>query len=85
MGQKGTFGGQVRPYEADRRVAIKSWQTAWSTAKEAAGVERWHDLRRGFVWRMAEGQATDTAITALLEGSRAVSSRWRLGFDETSF
>ena len=66
VGQEGTFGGNVRPYEVIPTVAIKSWQTAWSTAKKAAGVEcRWHDLRHSFVSRMAEGQATDTTITAL--------------------
>ncbi len=66
MGQEGTFGGEVRPYEVIPTVALKSWQTAWSTAKKAAGIEcRWHDLRHSFVSRMAEGQATDTTITAL--------------------
>ena len=50
-------------------MAIKSGQTAWSTAKEIAGVEaRWHDLRRSFISRIAGSQATDITMPYSGEG-----------------
>jgi integrase len=66
IGQKGTFGGTVAPYEVFPGEPIGSWKSAWQRAKKAAGVEcRWHDLRHSFISLVAEGQASDGTIQAL--------------------
>ncbi len=66
-GKKGTFGGIVVPYRTFHDQPIRSFQTAWRTAKKAAGVEcRWHDLRHSCASRLAAGGATDQTLQALL-------------------
>jgi len=66
IGSEGTFGGDVRPYKVFPDEPVKSWSTAWTTARKAAGVEvRWHDLRHSFCQTMGQGKATDSTITAL--------------------
>ena len=66
IGQKGTFGGTVAPFEVFPDEPIGSWKTAWQRAKKTACVEcRWHDLRHSFVSLVAEGQASDGTIQAL--------------------
>jgi integrase len=65
-GEEGYQNGKALPYSVRPDVAIGSWKTAWTAARRASGVScRWHDLRHTFVSRMAEGQASDTTITAL--------------------
>jgi len=66
-GQKGSFGGQVVPYKTFADQPIRSFNTAWRTAKKAAGIEcRWHDLRHSAAQRLAAGGATDQTLQALL-------------------
>lgn len=66
IGQEGTFGGRVAPYQAFPEEPIGSWKTAWKRAKKSAGVEcRWHDCRHTFVSLLAEGQASDETIQVL--------------------
>jgi integrase len=66
IGKKGTFGGTVAPYEVFPEEPIRSWKSAWQSAKKTAGVKaRWHDLRHSFVQLVAESQASDATIQAL--------------------
>lgn len=66
-GKKGTFGGAVVPYQTLPDTPVRSFATAWRSAKKAAGVEcRWHDLRHSAASRMAAGGATDQTLQALL-------------------
>jgi integrase len=66
IGQKGTFGGKVAPYETFPSDPIGSWKSAWQQAKKTAKVEcRWHDLRHTFVSRVAAGGATDGTIQSI--------------------
>lgn len=63
IGQKGTFGGTVKPYKTYPEQPIGSWKSAWQQAKKVAGIEcRWHDLRHSFVSRVAASGATDQTI-----------------------
>jgi integrase len=65
-GEDGYMNGKAVPYSVRPDVPIGSWKTAWTVARAASSVScRWHDLRHTFVSRMAEGQASDTTITAL--------------------
>jgi integrase len=64
-GQTGK-GGVVKPYKTFPEQPIRSFNTAWKTAKKVANVEcRWHDLRHSFVSRIAAGGATDGTIQAI--------------------
>jgi integrase len=66
MGQKGTFGGKVAPYETFPNEPVGSFATAWRTAKKVAAVEcRWHDLRHSAVSAVAAGGATDGTLQSL--------------------
>jgi integrase len=66
FGEKGTFGGKVMPYETFPDQPVRSFATAWRTAKKLAGVEcRWHDLRHSFVSQVAAGGASDQTLKAL--------------------
>lgn len=66
-GKKGSFGGEVVPYETFPDQPVQSFKTAWQTAKKAAAVEcRWHDLRHYTASRLAAGGATDQTLQALL-------------------
>lgn len=66
-GKKGTFGGDVVPYQTFPNQPVRSFATAWGSAKKAAGVHcRWHDLRHSAASRMAAGGATDQTLQALL-------------------
>jgi integrase len=66
IGQKGTFGGTVAPYETFPHEPVGSFQSAWRTAKKAAGIEcRWHDLRHSAVSAVAAGGATDATLQSL--------------------
>jgi integrase len=65
-GEAGLKSGKAIPYSVRPDVPIGSWKTAWTAARRAAGVScRWHDCRHTFVSAVAEGQASDTTITAL--------------------
>ena len=56
----------MTPYAVDASKPLGSWKTAWTTAKRQAGVEcRMHDLRHGFVSKLAETQTPDAIIEAL--------------------
>ena len=58
--------GRMTPYAVDASKPLGSWKTAWTTAKRQAGVEcRMHDLRHGFVSKLAETQTPDAIIEAL--------------------
>ncbi len=58
--------GVMTPYEIDLTKPLGSWKRAWKTAKKSAGVEcRMHDLRHGFVSKLAETQTPDATIEAL--------------------
>jgi len=66
-GKKGTFGGEVVPYQTFPNQPVRSFATAWRTAKKAAGIVcRWHDLRDSAASRIAAGGATDQTLQALL-------------------
>jgi integrase len=66
MGQEGTFGGKVAPYQTFPDRPIGSWKSAWKSAKKAAGVRcRWHDLRHHAVSTVAAGGATDGTLQAI--------------------
>ena len=66
IGEKGTFGGKVAPYETFPDTPIGSWKSAWKQAKKVAKVEcRWHDLRHTAVSRVAAGGATDGTLQAI--------------------
>jgi integrase len=66
-GKKGTFGGVVVPYNTFPDQPVRSFATAWKTAKKAAGIEcRWHDLRHSFASRVAAGGAADQTLQELL-------------------
>ena len=66
-GKKGSFGGQVVPYKTFHDEPVKSFKTAWQSAKKTAKVEcRWHDLRHSCASRLAAGGATDQTLQALL-------------------
>ena len=66
IGSKGAFGGTVTPCETFPEQPVRSFATAWRTAKKAAGVEcRWHDLRHSFVSMVAAGGASDQTLKAL--------------------
>jgi integrase len=65
-GESGHFGGKVAPYNVRPTVPIGSWKTAWTTAREAAGVQcRWHDARHTFISILADGGTPDQTIMAL--------------------
>jgi integrase len=54
------------PYTADLSMPNSSSKRAWTTAKKVANVEcRMHDLRHGFVFKLAETQTADATISAL--------------------
>jgi len=56
----------MTPYDIDQAVPLGSWKRAWTTAKKAAGLElRTHDLRQGFVSKLAATQTPDATIQAL--------------------
>ncbi len=66
-GKKGTFGGEVVPYQTFPDQPVRSFATSWRGAKKAAGIEcRWHDLRHSAASRIAAGGATDQTLQALL-------------------
>jgi integrase len=66
-GRKGTFGGAVVPYRTYPDQPLKSFSTAWRSAKKRAGIEcRWHDLRHSAASRIAAGGATDQTLQSLL-------------------
>jgi integrase len=66
IGEKGTFGGKMAPYETFPDTPIGSWKSAWKQAKKVAQIEcRWHDLRHTAVSRVAAGGATDGTLQAI--------------------
>lgn len=65
-GEDGRKDGKVMPYAIDPTKPISSFKTAWTRARETAGVQcRWHDARHSFVSDLAEGAASDTTIMAM--------------------
>lgn len=66
-GEKKKFGGVVVAYRTFSDQPVRSFATAWETAKKAAGVEcRWHDLRHSAASRIAAGGTTEQTLQALL-------------------
>jgi integrase len=66
-GKKGSFGGVVVPYQTFPDQPVKSFVSAWRSAKKRAKIEcRWHDLRHSAASRIAAGGATDQTLQALL-------------------
>ena len=66
LGEKGTFGGTVAPYETFPDECVGSWKSAWQRAKKTAQVEcRWHDLRHSSVSQVAAGGATDGTLQSI--------------------
>ena len=57
---------------------LRSWKTAWKTAKKRAGVEcRLHDLRHHFLTALSETQTSDSTILAIAGHlSRAMLERY---------
>ena len=65
-GQDGRKNRKVVPYATDPTKPISSFKTAWTAARETAGMScRWHDSRHSFVSALGEGEASDTTIMAL--------------------
>jgi len=53
--------------KVDPSRPIKSWRTAWRSARKAAGLPnlRFHDLRHTCITKLAEGQASEQTIMAI--------------------
>ena len=90
IGQKGTFGGTVAPYEVFPGEPIGSWKSAWQRAKKAAGVEcRWHDLRHSFISLVAEARRATAPSRPWRvdepENDRALQPRSECGEDQSAF
>jgi integrase len=65
-GKKGSFGGVVAPFQTFPNQPVKSFGSAWRSAKKKAKVEcRWQDLRHSAASRIAAGGATDQTLQAL--------------------
>jgi integrase len=65
-GQGSADNGKMVSYAVDSNKPMGGWKRAWKTAKKQAGVEcRIHDLRHGFVSKLAETQTPDAIIQAL--------------------
>jgi integrase len=62
-------GKQSQIVKSDLSKPVQSWQRAWRTALDAAGVHyRWHDLRHTFITRLAENPAVSEQTIKALAG-----------------
>jgi integrase len=65
-------------YAIDPSMPMLRWKVGWEAAREKAKVScRFHDLRRTFISRLAESQASDSTVMALAgHVSRAMMERY---------
>ncbi|HXE90744.1 MAG TPA: site-specific integrase [Terriglobales bacterium] len=72
-------GRESKIAKFDLSKPMQSWQRAWRTAQDEAGVHyRWHDLRHTFVSRLAENPAVSEQTIRALAGhvSRSMLERY---------
>ena len=66
QGSPGVYGGKVEVYSTDPEKPVRSFASAWRTAKKIAGVScRWHDMRHSALSAIAEGGAMDATLMAI--------------------
>lgn len=59
-------GVTVQVYACDPSKPIAGWKTAWTTARNNAGVVcRWHDLRHTFISNMGENKVGEQTLMAM--------------------
>ena len=74
----GLAGNDETPhtFETDPTVPISSWKTAWTTARESAGVQcRFHDLRHTVVTRLLEAGQPFAVVADIMGWSPATAVR----------
>jgi integrase len=68
--------GMPQVFDTDPKTPMRSWKTAWVSAKKAAGVEcRFHDLRHTAVTRLLEAGQPFAVVADIMGWSAATAVR----------